>query len=153
MTEPAPGTLESERDKFFVTDAELIRRLGVPDKLGRQALQELRKHHPGRPKFPQKDPLFDRTFWPAVENYFNLRHGVTGDPFMTAPQWQEKNDATSEAGEAGTSGTARSRMETPKETLGRYMASAAGHRRPRLSHQKPTLVAAVGWSDRDADGE
>jgi hypothetical protein len=32
MTSPAPATLEREKDKLFVTDAELIRRMGVPEK-------------------------------------------------------------------------------------------------------------------------
>src|ERR1700747_3666310 len=127
MTEPAPQTLDSERDKLFVTDIELIRPLAVPKKTGRAAIKELDKFHPGRPRFPQKDPLFGgRRFWPAIEKYFKLRHGVTDVPFMQAPQWQEKRNATSEAGEAGTSGNARSRMETPKEKLDRLVDSAAG---------------------------
>jgi len=152
MTKPAPETLESEQDKLFVTDAELIRRLGVPEKIGRSAIQELDKFHPGRPRFPQKDPLFgNRRFWPACEKYLMVRHGVTDRPFIAAPQWQEKRDATSEAGEAGTSGNPRSRMETPKETLDRVLDSAAGHRRPRLSHRKPPLVATVEPTNRDSD--
>jgi hypothetical protein len=38
MTAPARETLESEKDKFFVTDAELIRRLGAPEKIARAAI-------------------------------------------------------------------------------------------------------------------
>jgi hypothetical protein len=151
MTKPAPDTLENEKDKLFVTDAELIRRLGVPDKIGRAAIQELEKSHPGRPQFPPKDPLFGRRYLPAVEKYFNIRHGVTDAPFNAAPQWQEKRDATSEAGEAGASGNARSCLETPKETLDRLLDSAAGHRRPRLPHRKPALVAAIEPTNRDSD--
>ena len=30
MTEPRPEVLEREKDKLFLTDAELFRRLGVP---------------------------------------------------------------------------------------------------------------------------
>ena len=30
MTAPHPATLDREKDKLYVTDAELIRRLGVP---------------------------------------------------------------------------------------------------------------------------
>jgi hypothetical protein len=152
MTKPASETLESERDKLFVTDAEIIRRLGVPEKIGRGAIQELEKSHPGRPRFPQKDPLFGgRRFWPAIEKFFMNRHGVTVNPFMAAPQWQEKDDATSEAGKAGTSGNARSRMETPQETLDRVLDSATRHRGPRLSHRKPALVAAVEQTNSDSD--
>jgi hypothetical protein len=152
VTTPAPETLESERGKLYVTDAELIRRLGVPDKNGRAAIQELEKIHPGRPPFPQRDPLFGgRRYWPAVEKYFMLRNGVMGDSFIAAPQWQEKRNATPEAGEAGTSGNARSRMETKKETLDRLLDSTAGHRRQRLSNRKPTLVAAVEPADGGSD--
>jgi hypothetical protein len=152
MTKPAPETLESERDKLFVTDAEIIRRLGVPEKIGRSAIQELEKFHPGRPRFPQKDPLFgDRRFWPAIEKYFMLRHGMTSDPFIAASQWQEKLNATSEAGKASTSGNARACMETPQETLGRVLDSATRHRGQRLSHRKPGLVAAVERTNSDSD--
>ncbi len=31
MTAPSPETLERERDRLYVTDAELIRRMGVPE--------------------------------------------------------------------------------------------------------------------------
>jgi hypothetical protein len=38
MTVPADETLEREKDKLWVIDAELIRRLGVPEKIaGRQS--------------------------------------------------------------------------------------------------------------------
>ena len=44
---PSPDTLEREKDKLYVTDAELIRRLGIPVKMGKAMLQVLdreRKH-------------------------------------------------------------------------------------------------------------
>ena len=152
MTEPAAETIESEKDKLVVTDTELIRRLGVPAKIGRAAIHDLDKHHPGRPKFPQKDPLFgNRRFWPAVEKYLMLRHGVTDDPFMPAAQWQEKRNATAEAGETGPSGDARARLETSKETLDRLLDSAARPRRQRLSYRKPSLVASVEPTDGNPD--
>lgn len=31
MTAPAPETLEREKDKLYLLDSELIRRLGVPE--------------------------------------------------------------------------------------------------------------------------
>lgn len=40
MTTPAPETLDREKDKLYVTDAELIRRLGVPEKIGRAVTPE-----------------------------------------------------------------------------------------------------------------
>lgn len=36
MTSPAAETLEREKDKLYLTDAELIRRIGVPDWRARQ---------------------------------------------------------------------------------------------------------------------
>jgi hypothetical protein len=41
MTNPRPETLEREKDKLWVTDAELIRRVGVPDKTMRTILPAL----------------------------------------------------------------------------------------------------------------
>ena len=32
MTLPSPETLDREKDKLYLLDSELIRRLGVPDK-------------------------------------------------------------------------------------------------------------------------
>lgn len=40
MTTPSTETLEREKDKLYVTDAELIRRLGVPEKIGRAVTPE-----------------------------------------------------------------------------------------------------------------
>jgi len=33
VTQPAAETLEREKDKLYLLDSELIRRLGVPDKV------------------------------------------------------------------------------------------------------------------------
>jgi hypothetical protein len=41
MTEPAPETIERENNKLWITDAEMIRRLGVPEKIAREALRML----------------------------------------------------------------------------------------------------------------
>jgi len=139
-------------DGLYVTDAELIRRLNVPRKIGYRAIRDLEKQAPGRARFPQKDPLFGgRRFWPAVEKYFMLRHGLASQAFMAAPKWQEGNNASPETGQAGRNRNAGVGMETAKETLDRLMDAAAGSRRPRLSHKKPTLVAAIGSPDRDSD--
>lgn len=58
---------------LYVTDAELIRRLGVGEKTARVAIGELER----RSGFPKKDPLFgDKRYWPAVkaflDDYYNL---------------------------------------------------------------------------------
>jgi hypothetical protein len=74
MTTPQPETLEREKDKLFVTDAELIRRLGVPEKSARTAIRMFdRDLSKG---FPQKQALWgDRRYWPAVRAWFD-RHYI-----------------------------------------------------------------------------
>jgi len=64
----------SADETLFVTDSEIIRRLGVPEKAARAAIQELDRHR----AFPPKDPLMgNRRYWPAVRAFFDLRNGVT----------------------------------------------------------------------------
>jgi hypothetical protein len=53
MSKPAPETLEREKDKLYLTDAELIRRLGVPEKHMRKILPGLESKY----GFPRKQPL------------------------------------------------------------------------------------------------
>lgn len=76
MTKPATDTIEREKDKLFVTDAELIRILGVPEKLGRAVLAGLdRETHRG---FPQKQKVWgDRRYLPAVKAFLDRTGGLT----------------------------------------------------------------------------
>lgn len=86
MTRPAPETLEREKDKLFVSDAELIRRLGLPEKTARSRLRELDKKDPS---FPKKQKLWgDRRYWPHVEAYFDRQCG----PRLAAPAQRTAND-------------------------------------------------------------
>jgi hypothetical protein len=75
MTEPSDETPEGERYTLFVTDAELIRRLGVPEKVARPAIHMLDdKKGTG---FPKKNPLWgNRRYWPAVVAYFDATYGL-----------------------------------------------------------------------------
>ena len=78
MTMPATDTLERERDKLYVTDAELIRRIGVPAKIARAALQVLDANRTSG--FPRKQKLWgDRRYWPAVQAYFERNNGMFPD--------------------------------------------------------------------------
>lgn len=65
-------TLEHEtRETLYVTDAELIRRSGVPEKIMRALLQEFDRN-PSKTGFPQKVRLFaNRRYWPAVKDYMD----------------------------------------------------------------------------------
>jgi hypothetical protein len=80
MTAPAAHTLEREKDKLYLTDAELIRRLGVPEKVMRPMLPGLEKNY----GFPKKSPLFgDRRYWPAVKTWLDRHNGLTVDPLIS----------------------------------------------------------------------
>ena len=54
---------------LFVTDIEMMRRIGVPEKVARAAIRVLDENpHSG---FPKKSELWgNRRYWPAVEVWF-----------------------------------------------------------------------------------
>jgi len=77
MTGPNEATLERERWKLYVTDAELIRKLGVPEKLARRVIRELDAKPTG---FPRKQKLWgNRRYWPAVERYLEASNAMMRD--------------------------------------------------------------------------
>ena len=79
MSMPRAETLEREKDKLYLSDAELIRRLGVPDKILRPILPNLENKH----GFPKKQALFGgRRYWPAVKAWLDKHNGLIVD----APQ-------------------------------------------------------------------
>lgn len=68
--EPKP-----ERETLWVTDAELIRRMGAPEKVAREALRMLDRDP--RSGFPKKQKLWgDRRYWPAVRRYLDKTAGL-----------------------------------------------------------------------------
>jgi hypothetical protein len=68
---------DAPRETLWITDAELIRRIGAPEKIARDALRAL-DHNP-RSGFPQKQKLWgDRRYWPAVKAYFDRTNGILG---------------------------------------------------------------------------
>jgi hypothetical protein len=63
-------------DPLYVTDAELIRRLGVPEKIARQAIMMLDKD-PKSSGFPQKSAFWGgRRYWPAVMKWLDKSNGL-----------------------------------------------------------------------------
>jgi hypothetical protein len=81
MTLPAPETIEREKDKLYLSDAELIRRLGVPEKTLRGILPALESKY----GFPKKQPLFGgRRYWPAVRAWLDKHNGIMVEPSPTA---------------------------------------------------------------------
>lgn len=84
MSKPAPETIEAEKDKLWVTDAELIRRIGVPEQIARANLRVLDDKPTG---FPKKQKFWgDRRYWPAVQAYFDQLYGAKVEP----PQRRER---------------------------------------------------------------
>jgi hypothetical protein len=80
MTKPRAETLESERTKLYVTDAELIRFLGVPERLARATIQQLES----KAGFPRKQALWgNRRYWPAVKSYLDRINGLTIEPLAS----------------------------------------------------------------------
>jgi hypothetical protein len=74
MTMPAEDTLDREASTLWVTDAELIRRMGVPEKIARETLRMLDAKPTG---FPRKQKVWgDRRYWPAVKDYFDATYGT-----------------------------------------------------------------------------
>lgn len=79
----APDITE-RKDTLWVTDAEIIRRLGAPRDKTREVLSMLDSKPSG---FPKKQKLWgDRRYWPAVRAYFDKLYGGT----VVAPQQRER---------------------------------------------------------------
>jgi hypothetical protein len=70
---------------LFVTDAEMIRRIGVPDKIARAAIQVLDENpYSG---FPKKSEVWgNRRYWPAVERWFAQHQGLDDASEAKKPQ-------------------------------------------------------------------
>jgi hypothetical protein len=60
---------------LFVTDAELIRRIGVPEKIARAAIHALERDRASG--FPPKKAFWgNRRYWPAVKAYLDRTNGL-----------------------------------------------------------------------------
>jgi|HubBroStandDraft_6_1064221.scaffolds.fasta_scaffold499169_1 hypothetical protein len=60
---------------LFVTDGEMIRRIGIPEKLARAAIRALDENP--QSGFPKKSALWgNRRYWPAVEVWFQERYDL-----------------------------------------------------------------------------
>lgn len=77
MTTPSPETREREKDKLYVLDAELIRILGLPERVGRVAIRDWDARDPS---FPRKQELLGgRRYLPAVRAWLDRRNGLRMD--------------------------------------------------------------------------
>jgi hypothetical protein len=75
VSTPETETVErQDKPGLWVTDAELIRRLGVPEKKAREAIRMAE----AKAGFPKKQKLWgDRRYWPAVKAYFDNLYGAS----------------------------------------------------------------------------
>lgn len=63
------------RETLWITDAELIRRSGVPEKKMRPVLRMLDSDP--RSGFPKKNKLYgERRYWPAIQAYWAKTNGL-----------------------------------------------------------------------------
>jgi hypothetical protein len=63
-----------EHDPLYVSDKEIVRRLGLPVNSGRAMLRALAAD----PRFPKPDKMLgDKRYWPAVKLFLDRRNGVT----------------------------------------------------------------------------
>lgn len=147
MTLPAPKPSERETETLWVTDVEMIRRMGVGINAGRKALQQMRKH----PKFPPRS-IGGKTYWKSAVDFFDLWNGRRVDvPGLPADQahvtisggsrrrpaleaaelWLAEHSAKAEVSnqaneQAPKWGRARPRLAAAKERLARRMAGTTG---------------------------
>lgn len=67
-----PETLEREHDTLWVSDTEIIKRLGVGEKKAREAIRMAET----KANFPRKQKLWgSKRYWPAVKAYFDNLYG------------------------------------------------------------------------------
>jgi hypothetical protein len=107
MTLPETTTPET----LYVTEGEIVRRLGVGQNAGRKALQKMREH----PRFPPKT-IGGKRFWPSVVDFLNLWNGRSLNASGISAG-QETNH-----GQTTNSGRARPRLAAAKERLGSRVA-------------------------------
>lgn len=80
MSAPSPLTTDERQpaETLYVTDAELIRRSGIPVHKARRLIAELDRLPSG---FPPKDKLCgNRRYWPAVKEFFANRTAKLASP-------------------------------------------------------------------------
>lgn len=105
MTEPA----------VYVTEAEIVERMGVGINSGRKAIQKMREH----PKFPPKT-IGGKRFWPSVAAFLHLWNGLTLDAPGNCAGQETNNGQTTHSKRAW------ARLEAAEERLGRRLAGKAG---------------------------
>src|SRR5688572_27450908 len=106
--------MRNNDNTLFVTDAEIRRRLGIPEKRWRQVKRDLDKRKPGRRPFPPKQAMFGgRRWWPDVYAYFNDIAASEGSNATSQPTREDRDP--------------RPEVAPPKGRLGRLLDLSRGH--------------------------
>jgi hypothetical protein len=106
---------------LYVTEKQIIERMGVGINAGRKAVQRMRQH----PKFPPKD-IGGKRYWPSVRDFLDSWNNRT----ITAPGDPAGQETTN--GKTSYSGRARPSLAAAKEWLGGRVDMPSGHRKERL---------------------
>jgi hypothetical protein len=106
MTEPA----------LYVTEGEIVRRMGVGIHAGRKAVQAMRLD----PKFPPKN-IGGKRYWPSVRAFLDIWNGLSVSAPGIAARQEDQNGQTDDD-----SRYERARLAATEERVGRRMARAAG---------------------------
>jgi hypothetical protein len=88
MAERDPDATTLKRQGLYPCEAEIARRLSQSEKHWRRIAPLLEREGP-----PKSDPLMGGRFWPAVEAFFRIRHGL-GNMVASQPDGEEKWDVT-----------------------------------------------------------
>ena len=86
VSERYPQALTLKRQGLYPCEAEIARRLSQSEKHWRQIAPQLERQ--GLPKI---DPIMKGRFWPAVEAFFRIRHGL-GNIVASQPDGEERWD-------------------------------------------------------------
>lgn len=79
---PLPGKQQKLRpqDRLWISDADLIRWLGIPEKKARRYLRLLDENNGRKSGFPQKNEFWDNMrYVPAVKEYLDRTNGLNID--------------------------------------------------------------------------
>ncbi len=134
---------------LYVTEREIVRRMGVGINSGRKALQEMKKH----PKFPSK-VIGGKYYWGSIVDFLDLwngragplRQSVSPEPIARGRIWPEIEVAKDRLGRE----VARALDADPdlQAFIARENDRLASGGRRRLVHERAVLHLAIRRAQR-----
>lgn len=90
MTDTHATEEQPKRETLYITDAEMIRRMGVPENIAYKVIRALDENKLSG--FPPKQKLWgDRRYWPAVKAYLDTTNGLRIGPRIDAARLIPEN--------------------------------------------------------------